>query len=132
MLDPNGTAVVMSSANVNELEEYLHFLSSELNINLFEIVPVQFPTCKEQTTALTSIEKPMSPHVNKNHSNETDKQIRLENARQCMERKRSVETELEKQIRLKIARQYHNSKRLVETELEKQNRLENSRHCSGK
>ena len=90
MLDPNGTAVVMSSANVNELEEYLHFLSSELKIYLFEIVPVQFRTCKEQTTTLTSIEKPMSPHLNKNHSNETDKQIRLENARQCMERKRSV------------------------------------------
>ena len=42
MPDPNGTAVVMKYSSLSEVEEHICSLSSELNTNLFEVVPVQF------------------------------------------------------------------------------------------
>ena len=40
MPDANGTAVVMEFANVFMLEQHLYSLSSELNSQIFEVVPV--------------------------------------------------------------------------------------------
>ena len=42
MPHPNGTSVVMKSADICSLEEYLYSVSLELNSELFEIVPVEF------------------------------------------------------------------------------------------
>ena len=41
MPDPNGTAVVMKFKSILYLEQYLYSVSTELHINLFEIVPLQ-------------------------------------------------------------------------------------------
>ena len=75
MPDPNGTAVVMKFASLTELEKYLCMLSTELNTNLFEVVPVQFyVSCKKQHRETQSM-----------------KQTRLQIAKEYKKRKQAVE-----------------------------------------
>ena len=42
MPDPNGTTVVMKCDDVSQLEQYLCSLSVQLNVECFEVVPVEF------------------------------------------------------------------------------------------
>ena len=118
MPDPNGTAVVMKYDGLCELEHHLCSLSSELNTNLFEVVPVQLKLAYNA-----------KEHMRQKHLKETEceKQTRLENARMYKKRKRDRETETEKQTRLENARMYKKRKQDRETETEKQTRLENAR-----
>ena len=111
MPDPNGTAVVMKFASLTELEKYLCLLSTELNTNLFEIVPVQFyVTCKKQSGETQSM-----------------KQTRLQIVREYKKRKQGVETETEKQTRLENARMSKKRKRGSEENESKKKRLENAK-----
>ena len=115
MPHPNGTAVVVKYDDLSELEHYLYSLSSELNSNLFEVVPVQLRlgyNAKEHMRQIRSEES------------ECDKQNRLENARKYEKRKRDGETETERQARLKKAKNYKKRKQAVETECERFTRLE--------
>ena len=106
MPDPNGTAVFMKYTDINQLKEFIHSLSHELNTNLFEITPVQL-------TLITDIHQIMRG--------------RLEFAKQCVKQKRSVETGSENKTRLQNDRNCQKRKLAVETESEKENRLANAR-----
>ena len=118
MPDPNGTAVVLKFDSLCELENHLCSLSSELDTNLFEVVPVQL---KQAYNAKT--------HMKQKRSKETEceKQIRLEKARKYKKRKRDGETETEKQTRLENARKYKKRKQAGKACVENEIRLTNAK-----
>ena len=105
MPDSNGTAVVMKCDDVSQLQQYLCSLSVQLNVEGFEVVPVEFYAEHSKIKCFFA-------------SNAG------ENSRK---RKRFEETVVEKEKRLQKAREYKKRKSLEETEREKQTRLQRKR-----
>ena len=133
--------------NINDLEYHLHYLSCLLNINAFEITPVEFVQLNHAShdysmsnLQLENIIVEMEAeqlitrakakeYVNKSRSKETveQKQARHEKEKHIVSRKRSLENDVERQTRLEKAKLYRNRKHSLETDLERQMRLEKNR-----
>ena len=54
MNDSNGTAVVMKCDDVSQLEQYLCSLSVNLNVECFEVVPVEFYAEHSKTKCISA------------------------------------------------------------------------------
>lgn len=95
MPDPNGAAVVMKFANIFMLEQHLYSLSYELNSQFFEVVPVDFhiQSFEPNVTDAPNAEK-------KRNETESQRQNRLQKARDYKKRMISNETETDREIRL--------------------------------
>ncbi len=102
MPDANGTAVVMTFKNITDLEQYLHFLSRELNTNLFEISPIQLHVniC-EGSKGRARLEKDSKYHKTvRLQESPCERENRLQKMTEAKKRKLLMETDCEKKPRL--------------------------------
>ena len=148
MPDPNGTAVVIKYNDILELEQYLCSLSTELNTNLFEIVPVQLcidskhlqePKIrlekdrmyrKRKQAEESPCERQSRLDDNKSQQRKQadeslcQRQTRLDNKKKSQQRKQADESLCQRQTRLDNKKKSQQRKRSQETESDKHTRLE--------
>ena len=125
--DPNGLALVMKFTDILEIECHLYSLSTKLNANFFEIVPIQLNECKVSLQETKHLKDRKYQKKRLSAETEHDKQVRLNKANEYKRQKLSKETDREKQIRLKKLNKTVQRKRSKETDSEKQTRLEKDR-----
>ena len=119
MPDPNGTAVVMEFANVFMLEQHLYSLSSELNSQFFEVVPVEFHI---HSFAPNATDAPITKKMQ--IETENQRQNRLQKARDYKKKMISNETETDREIRLQKNNALQKRKRAEQSPIERQKRVD--------
>ena len=133
--DPNGKCVLVSINSIENLVTFFQNIVPYQSVTPFEMKGVtveliafesveQTATSSQTTNANDCAKRQQKKHLVETESN---KRIRLANAKIYQQAKRSAETESEAEVRSKNDKAYHKRRQTTESESDKQRRLETAR-----